>query len=274
MEGGVYKFGEALLTDLGSGKLVDHASILGGILAFTLAKPLGIPAFIADPVSVDEFEDVARISGIPELPRISLSHALNIKAVLAEVAAEKGRKPREMNAVVAHLGGGISIAAIKKGRQVDVNNANDGGPFSPERAGTLPLTGLLKLCFSGKYSYDDLKKKLIGKGGLVAHLGTNDVREVIKRIKTGDRESEKVLKAMCYTISKEIGAMAAVLCGQVDCIILTGGVAHNQCIVDWIKERVGFIAPVVVKPGQNEMKALAAHATTALADTSVVRDYI
>lgn len=274
MEGGVYRVGEALMADLNSGKLVDHASILGGILAFTLAKPLGIPAFIADPVSVDEFEDLARISGCPELPRISLSHALNIKAVLADVAAERGRKPKEMNAVVAHLGGGISIAAIKAGRQVDVNNANDGGPFSPERVGTVPLTGLLKLCFSGKYTHDELKKKLIGKGGLVAHLGTNDVREVVKRIQAGDREAERVLKAMCYTISKEIGAMAAVLSGKVDCIILTGGAAHNQCVVDWIKERVGFIAPVVVKPGQNELKALAAHATQALTDASFVREYL
>jgi len=273
LAGGIYRVGEALMRDLKSGKLVDHASILGGIISYLLAKPLGIPAFIADPVSVDEFDDIARISGLPELPRISLSHALNIKAVVREAAKEAGKKPEEMNYIVAHIGGGISVAAHKKGRQVDVNNANDAGPFSPERVGTLPLGGLLKLCFSGKYKFEELKKKLIGKGGLMAHLGTSDIREIQKRIDGGDKQAELVLEAMAYQISKEIGAMATVMCGKVDGIILTGGGAFSPKLSGWIKERVSFIAPVILKPGQNEMKALAEHAFNALRNPEVVKDY-
>lgn len=273
LSGGVYHVGASLMQDLQSGKLVDHASILGGLIACRVAESAGIPAYIADPVSVDEFEEIARISGWPELPRISLSHSLNIKAVVAEVAAESGRKPEEMNYIVAHLGGGFSIAAHQKGRQIDVNNANDAGPFSPERCGTLPLTGLLKLACSGKYTFGELKKKLIGKGGLVAYLGTSDCREVARRIDAGDEKARLILEAMAYQIAKEIGAMATVMKGRVDAIILTGGVAHNPKVVPWIKERVEFIAPVIVKPGQNELKALAAHACRALADASIVKEY-
>lgn len=273
LEGGVYAVNDALINDIRNGHVTDHVSLLGAILAHEIAKEAGIPSFIADPVSVDEFDDIARISGWPDLPRHTLSHALNIKAVLREVATERAVQPEEMNAVVAHLGGGFSIAAIRSGRIVDVNNANDGGPFSPERAGTLPLTGLMKLCFSGKYTYDQLRKLLIGKGGLVAHLGTADVREVLKRIDAGDEKAKLVLQAMCYQISKEIGAMAAALCGKVDAIILTGGIVHNARVVDWIRERVGFIAPLVAKPGQNEMKALASHAVRALQDPAVVKEY-
>jgi len=273
LSGGVYRVGETLMQDLQSGKLVDHASILGGLIACRVAEKAGIPAFIADPVSVDEFDDIARISGHPELPRISLSHALNIKAVVAEVAAEQGKKPDEVNYVVAHLGGGISIAAHRKGRQVDVNNANDAGPFSPERCGTVPLGGLLKMAFSGKYQLNDLKKALVGKGGVMGHLGTSDCREVVKRIEAGDDKALLVLEAMAYQIAKEIGAMATVLKGEVDAIILTGGIAHNPKVVPWIVERVKFIAPVIIKPGQNELKALAAHACRALADASIIKEY-
>lgn len=270
---GVYAISEPMLADIKGGKLQDHASHLGPLLAHEIAEEGKIPAFIADPVSVDEFDDVAKISGWPELPRGTLSHALNIKAMLRETAEERGVTPETLNAVVAHLGGGFSIAAVRQGRIIDVNNANDGGPFSPERVGTLPLVGLLKMCFSGKYTYDQLRKMLIGKGGLMAHLGTADVREVLKRINAGDEKAKLVLQAMCYHISKEIGAMASALCGNVDAIILTGGVSYNARIVEWIRERVGFIAPLVVKPGQNEMKALAAHAVRALQDPSIVRQY-
>ena len=273
LSGGVYHVGESLMKDLQSGKLVDHASILGGLIACRVAADAGIPAYIADPVSVDEFDDIARISGWPGLPRLSLSHTLNIKAVVAEVAAENGKRPEDVNYIVAHLGGGFSVAAHRKGRQIDVNNANDAGPFSPERSGTLPLTGLLKMACSGKYQFNELKKMLIGKGGLVAHLGTSDCREVVKRIEAGDEKARLVLEAMAYQIAKEIGAMATVLKGQVDAVILTGGVANNPKVVPWIKERVEFIAPVIVKPGQNELKALAAHACRALADASVVKEY-
>ncbi len=273
LEGGVYKVGESLINDLQSGKLVDHASILGGLIACRIAEKAGIPAYIADPVSVDEFEEIARISGHPELPRISLSHALNIKAVVAQVAAENGKKPDEVNYVVAHLGGGFSIAAHCKGRQIDVNNANDAGPFSPERCGTLPLAGLMKMCFSGKYDLKSLKKTLIGKSGLIGHLGTPDCREISKRIEAGDEKAKLVLEAMAYQIAKEIGAMSTVMKGKVDAIVLTGGVANNKYVVSWVKERVEFIAPVVVKPGQNELKALAAHAINALTNPQIVKKY-
>ncbi len=273
MEGGVYRLNEALLNDLRSGKLVDHASILGGLLAYRIATEVGIPSYIADPVSVDEFDDLARISGHPELPRISLAHALNCKAVIREVARDMKKTPEEINLVVAHLGGGISIVAHRQGKQVDANNANDAGPFSPERVGTLPLTGLLKMAFSGKYTLPELRKMLIGKGGLVAHLGTADVREVQKRIDSGDQKARLVLEAMAYTIAKEIGAMATVLKGRVDAIVLTGGVAWSKTVTDWITERVKFIAPVIIKPGQNEMKALAEHAVNALQNPGVVKEY-
>ncbi len=273
LSGGVYHVGKSLMDDLQSGKLVDHASILGGLIACKIAEEVSIPAFIADPVSVDEFDDIARISGYPEIPRLSLSHALNIKAVVAEVAREEGKKPEEVNYIVAHLGGGISIAAHRKGRQIDVNNANDAGPFSPERCGTLPLGGLLKMCFSGKYQLNELKKMLVGKGGLVAHLGTSDCREVVKRIEAGDQKAKLVLEAMAYQIAKEIGAMATVLKGDIDAIILTGGIAQNPYVVRCVTERVSFLAPVKLKPGQNELKALAAHACNALAEPSIVKEY-
>lgn len=273
LHGGIYHVGESLLQDLKSGKLVDHASILGGLIACKIAERAKVPAYIADPISTDEFEEVARISGCPELPRISLVHALNIKAVAAEVALEEGKKIEEVNYIVAHLGGGFSIAPYRKGKLIDVNNANDSGPFSPERCGTVPLQGLLKMCFSGKYQYAELKKKLLGRGGLFAHLGTADCREVVKRIEAGDERASLVLEAMAYQIAKEIGAMATVLKGEVDAIVLTGGVAHNKYVVKWVTERVSFIAPVKIKPGQNELKALAAHACRALAEPGIVKEY-
>jgi len=273
LSGGVYKVGQGLIDDLNSGKLVDHASILGGLIAFRIAESANIPAFIADPVSVDEFTEIARISGTPDLPRLSLSHALNIKAVVAEAANDIDKKPDEMNYIVAHLGGGISIASHEQGRLTDVNNANDGGPFSPERCGTLPITGLMKLCFSGKYTAKELKKKLIGKGGIYAYLGTSDVRDVIKMVDEKDEKATLILQAMAYQISKEIGAMATVMKGKVDGIILTGGVAYCEYLVNWVKERVSFIAPVILKPGQNELKALANHAVRALNDASIIQKY-
>lgn len=273
LEGGVYSVGEALMDDLQSGKLVDHASILGGLIAYKIAQKASIPAYIADPVSVDEFDEIARISGCPELPRVSLSHALNIKAVIRKICDELQINSQQKNFVVAHLGGGISIAAHKKGWLVDVNNANDAGPFSPERSGTLPLTGLLKLCFSGKYELKELKKKLIGKGGLFAYLGTSDCRKVSEMIEKGDQNAKLVFEAMAYQISKEIGAMATVMNGNVDYIILTGGIANNKQITEWVKKRVEFIAPVIESPGQNELEALATHAVSALENPSSVKKY-
>jgi butyrate kinase len=258
IQGGTYAVDDNMLADLKVGVLGEHASNLGGILAFEIASKLNIPSFIVDPVVVDEMQDVARVSGMPELDRKSIFHALNQKAVARRAAAEAGKKYEEMNFVVAHLGGGISVGAHRKGAVVDVNNALDGeGPFSPERSGGLPVGDLAKLCFSGKYTLDEIKKMIKGKGGLVAYLGTNDGREVVKMIESGDKNAELVYKAMAYQVAKEIGSCAAVLKGDIDGIILTGGLAYDKMLVKWISDSVEFISKVIVYPGEDEMTALA-----------------
>lgn len=258
IEGGTYKVNEAMLEDLKIGVLGQHASNLGGILANEISKGLNIPAYIVDPVVVDELQEVARISGIPEINRVSIFHALNQKAVAKRYAKEINKKYEDINLIVAHLGGGISVGAHKNGRVIDVNNALDGeGPFSPERSGSLPVADLAKLCFSGKYTYNEIKKLINGQGGFVAHLKTNDARAVAKAMNEGDKKAELLLKAMAYQIAKEIGKCAAVLCGKTEAIILTGGIAYGKEIVELIKERVAFIAPIVVYPGEDELLALA-----------------
>jgi butyrate kinase len=258
IEGGTYKVNEIMLQDLKVGVLGQHASNLGGILANEIAKGLNIPAFIVDPVVVDEMEEIARISGIPEIERVSIFHALNQKAVAKRYSDEVNKKYEDINVIVAHLGGGISVGAHKNGRVIDVNNALDGeGPFSPERSGGLPVGDLVKLCFSGRYTHDEIKKMINGKGGFVAHYNTNDARAVSEAMRQGDKKAEVLFKAMAYQIAKEIGKCAAVLCGKVDAIILTGGIAYSKEIVELIKERVEFIAPVVVYPGEDELLALA-----------------
>lgn len=273
MVGGTYKVNEKLLDDLVYGMATDHASLLGGLIAFKIADSVGIPAYIADPVSCDEYTELAKISGSPECPRISLNHHLNVKSVASEVAESEGTTIDKVNYVVAHLGGGFTICPLEKGKMIDGNNANDEGPMSPGRAGSLPLQGIMKLCFSGKYDYHTLKKKLLSHGGLIEHLGTEDCREISKRIEAGDKKAKLVLEAMAYQISKWIGAMAAVLKGEVDAIILTGGVANNKYVIDWIKDRVSWIAPVKVRPGQNEFLALAKHAYKALKGLEQVKEY-
>jgi butyrate kinase len=257
MPGGTYRVTEKMLEDLKIGYQGQHASNLGGLIAYNIASNLDIPALIVDPVAVDEIEEVARLSGMPEIPRRSLIHALNIKAVTRRVCERLNRKFEESSYIVAHLGGGISVAPIENGRAIDVNNANEDGPFSPERAGGLPVGDMVKLAFSGKYTYGELKKKMVGQGGLTAYLGTNDARVVNKMIDEGDINAELILKAMAYQIAKEIGAMATVLKGKADAVILTGGLAHNKRLTDWISESVGFIAPVELVPGEDEMLALA-----------------
>jgi butyrate kinase len=256
MPSGTYKVTDAMIEDLKIGVQGEHASNLGGIIAKSIADLEGIDAFIVDPVAVDEFDDVARISGMPEITRRSLLHALNVRAVAHNLAKEKGKKPHELNLVVAHLGGGISVVPMRKGKMVDANNANEMGPFSPERTGGLPVGDIVKMCFSGKYTYQEVKKKMRGKGGLVAYLGTNDAREVEKMINEGDKKAKLVYEAMGYQIGKEIGAMATVLNGDIDAIILTGGIAHSKMLTDYVKEMVEFIAPVVLMPGEDEMWAL------------------
>lgn len=257
MPGGTYKVTEKMLEDLKIGYQGQHASNLGGIIAYNIAIDLNIPALIVDPVAVDEIEDVARLSGMPEIPRRSLVHALNIKAVTRRVCSKLNKKFEESSFVVAHLGGGISVSPVQNGRIVDVNNANEDGPFSPERVGGLPVGDMVKLAFSGKYTQGELKKRMLGQGGLVAYLGTNDGRIVNKMIDEGDKKAELIFEAMAYQIAKEIGAMSTVLKGKIDAVIITGGLAHNKRLMDWINERIRFIAPVEVVPGEDEMLALA-----------------
>lgn len=271
--GGTYKVTPGMIDDLRKAARGEHASNLGAMLAKGIAGRAGVPAYIVDPVSVDEFDDIARISGLPELPRRTHSHALNIKAVAHRVAKEEGRPLTDLRLIMVHLGGGISIAPVKDGRMIDVNGANDQGPFSPERAGGVPTEALVKIAYSGKYSHGELKKKVIGKAGLVGYLGTNDAREVEKMIEQGDQKAALVFRAMAYQIAKEIGAMATVLKGKVDYIVLTGGLAHSERLVSMITGMIGFIAPVKVHPGEDEMRALAEGAYRVLSGEEKAKIY-
>jgi butyrate kinase len=258
LESGTYVIDEALLKDVREGKVqAEHISNIGVFLAHGIAEPLGIPCFFVDPVSVDEFDSVARISGVKELPRLSLSHALNMKAVARRAAAILGKPYGELNLVVAHLGSGISVSAHRKGRQVDSSNANDEAPFSPQRAGTVPLTGLVRLCYEGRYTETQMMKKLLKQSGLSSHLGTDSVEEIERRIAEGDRDAALVLDAMAYQVSKWIGQMAAVLSGKVDGIVISGGIAYSDYVVTRIEERVNFLGRMLVLPGEDEMEALA-----------------
>lgn len=258
IKGGTYAVNEQMVADLKAAQMGEHASNLGGMIAQEIAHQLNIPAFIVDPVVVDELEPVARISGMPEIARVSIFHALNQKAVARRYSKEIDRPYDELNLIVAHLGGGISVGAHEKGRVVDVNNALDGeGPFSPERTGGLPVGDLAKLCYSGKYTHADIKKMIKGKGGLVAYLGSNDGREVVKMIENGDENAKLIFEAMAYQVAKEIGSCATVLKGKVDAIILTGGLAYGEMLTTWIKNRVSFISDVVIYAGEDEMSALA-----------------
>ena len=257
IESGVYEVNEALINDLNNPPLGEHASNLGGLIANDIAKSLnnGTKAYIA--VVVDELQDVARLTGHPDFTRVSIFHALNQKAIARTYAKEIGKKYEDINLIIAHLGGGVSVGAHDHGRVIDVNNALDGdGPFSPERSGSLPTGQLVKLCFSGKKTEAEIKKMLKGAGGLVAYLGTNDAYEVEIKAKE-DPKYKLVQDAMSYQVGKAIGEMAAVLKGKVDGILLTGGIAHNPFLVDYVKEMVGFIAPIKVYAGEDEMRALA-----------------
>ena len=258
IESGTYRVNEDMVNYLRYVTKVDHASNLGPIIAYEISSEYGIPAFTTDPVSVDEFDELARFSGIPEINRRSLSHALNMKAVGRKVAETVFQKKYEdCNFVIAHLGGGISVSAHRKGRMIDVNNANDEGPFSPERTGELPVGDVVRTAFSGKYrNSKELKDRYTKRGGLVAYLGTNDLREAM-RMAEENEWARTVLKAMVLQISKEIGAMCTVLKGEVDSIIITGGMANNSKFVEMIKEYVSKYALITVIPGENEMEALA-----------------
>ena len=274
LESGTYLINEKLIEDVRNGRVqTDHASNLGVLIAYELIKNTKIPGYFVDPVSVDEFDDTSRLSGLKELPRKSLSHALNTKYVAKKLAKEMGRKYEDLNLIVAHLGTGISISPHRNGRMFDVNNANDGGPFSPQRTGSLPTTGLIELSFSGKYSKKELLKKTIKEGGLIDYLGTDDLEEVERRISKGGKYAELVYHAMIYQIAKEIGAMAAALKGKVDYIIITGGMAHSEMLVENLKQYISWIAPIRVYPGENEMIALASGALRVLRGEEKPKEY-
>ena len=259
LEGGTYRITDEMLDDIKNGRLQSpHISALGAVISNEFSKELNIPSFIADPVSVDEFHEFSRLSGMKEIPRKSLWHALNCKAIAREAAESLGRKYEDLDLIVVHLGGGITISAHQKGRAVDVNNGNSEGPFSPERTGTLPALELVEICYSGKYTKEEMIKKITKEGGLRSYLGTSDAREIEEKIiKNNDKEYKLIYETMAYQISKEIGAYATVLKGSVDAIVITGGIANSNMLVDWIKERVSFISKVLVFPGEDELSALA-----------------
>ncbi len=272
---GTYEVDEVMLEILKSAKNGEHASNLGALIAHELAKEVNIPAFIVDPVVVDEMEDIARYTGHPMFKKRSIFHALNQKATARRAAAQLGKNYEDVNLIVVHMGGGISIAAHRKGRVVNVNNALDGdGPFTPERSGTLPLTQLIDLCYSGKYTFDQMKKKIKGAGGMVDYLGTNDGLEVQDRIRNGDKYAELVYKAMAYQIAKWVGRMAAVLKGEIDAIVLTGGLAYDKdFMVKWLTEYTSFLAQVLVFPGGDEERALALGALRVLKGYEKAKKY-
>lgn len=270
---GIYEV-DAAVADALANAPKEHASNLGGLLAREIAAMAGVGAYIADPVVVDELDGVARMTGLPQIERISIFHALNHKAVARRYAARVGRRYEDMNLVVAHIGGGISVGAHRRGRVVDVNNALDGeGPFSPERAMSLPVGAFAELCFSGEYRLAEVKKMLVGRGGMVALLGTNSAKEAARRAAKGDERARQVLDAMSYQIGKSVGAAAAVLRGDVDAILLTGGIAHNAVVTDYISGMVSFIAPVEVIPGEDELEALASNALRLLRGETEASDY-
>jgi len=274
IEGGTYRVNDAMIDYMKVSPRGEHASNLGCFIAKEIADEYHISSFIVDPVAVDEMEDIARYTGIPEIRRVSLFHALNQKAVALKASADLKKKYQDLNLIIAHLGGGIGVGVHHHGRVIDVNNALDGdGPMSPERSGSVPLGPLYKMVFTGKYTLKEIQKKNYGQGGLVAYLGTNDGAEIEKRIEQGDKEAKFIFEVMCYQIAKEIGSCSTVLKGDVDAIIITGGLAYSKLTIDLIKERVDFIAPVMVYPGEDEMEALALGAYRVLKGDEKAKKY-
>ena len=275
--GGTYEINQAMLDDTHSGiAMHNHACNLGCLIAYDIAKDIpGCRSFIADPGVVDELNDYARISGSPLMNRICIWHALNQRASAKRFAKEIGRRYDDMSLIICHLGGGISIAAHDHGRAVDANNALDGeGPFSPERAGSLPAADLIRLCFSGKYTEAQLLKRVAGQAGLTAHLGSNDMRAIEKRISEGDEHAKLIVDAMIYHVAKNIVAEGAVLCGKIDAILLTGGLARSEYIITGLRRRIDFLAPVYCYPGEDEMEALAMNALEVLRGRQEAKVYV
>ncbi len=274
VSGGTYEVNAVMLEDAKKGIRGQHASNLGCALAYELASKYGTRAFIVDPVSTDEFEPLARYSGHPLIERSSLSHTLNIHAVGRRAAQELNCDYLKSNFIVAHLGGGISICPLKHGKIIDVNDASSSGPFSPDRTGELPLQPFIGLCFSGKYSKDQMKRLVMGEGGLMAYLGTSDAKEVERRIDIGDDQARTVYQAMAYQIAKEIGAMSTVLKGDIKAIVLSGGLVKSTMLVEWISGRVQFIAPILVFQEDYELEAMATGALRVLMGDEKVKEYI
>lgn len=255
--GGTYLVNPPMLHDLSNGLNGEHASNLGGIIAHEIADGLNIGAYIVDPVVVDEMEEIAKFSGVPEIPRKSIFHALNHKAAARRAAADLDAAYENLHLIIAHMSGGITVGAHRNGKVIDVNNGLHGeGPFSPERAGTVPAGDLISICFSGAYYRDEIMEKIVGHGGLMAYLNTKDTVEVENRIVSGNIQAKKIYDAMAYQIAKEIGSMAAVLSGKVDAIVLTGGLAYGKAFVENITKRVNWIADTITYPVENELQAL------------------
>ena len=275
VEGGVYEINEKMIADTKADHNHKHTYELACMISYEIAKDIpGCRSFIADPGVVDELNDYARISGSPLMKRICIWHALNQRAIARRYANEIGKEYEDLNLIICHLGGGISIAAHEKGRAVDANNALDGeGPFSPERAGSLPAADLIRLCFSGKYTEQQLLKRVAGEAGLIAHLGTNDMQEIERRIAAGDKQAELVVDAMIYHTAKNIVAESAVLCGKVDAILLTGGMARSQYVISRLRKRIDFLAPTHCYPGEDEMEALALNALAVLTGKREAKTY-
>ncbi|CAF1830917.1 Butyrate kinase 2 [Bacillus subtilis] len=258
IEGGTYVVNDEMIEDLKSGYAGQHASNLGGIIAREIADGLNIPSYIVDPVVVDEMSVLAKVSGMPEIERKSIFHALNQKAVARKAAASLGKRYENMKMIITHMGGGITIGVHDRGRVVDVNNGLHGeGPFSPERAGTVPAGDLVDLCFSGEYTKEEIMKKLVGTGGLLGYLGTNDAVKVEQMIQGGDEKARFIYDAMAYQVAKEIGAASAALKGEVEAIVLTGGLAYGKSFVSAIRSYIDWISDVLVYPGENELQSLA-----------------
>ncbi|NPB04604.1 MAG: butyrate kinase [Thermotogae bacterium] len=273
LKSGTYLIDEGMVKDLYEGKRGFHASNLAGIIGYELAKRWNVPAFTTDPVSVDEMDTLARYSGHPLLPRYSLSHALNTKAVARKWARERGKRYEESFLVVIHLGSGITVSAHRNGRMIDLTNSMEEGPFSVERTGTLPVMSLVKLCFSGRYSYDEVRRMIFGEGGLYAYLGSKDFRGIMERVRNGDTKAKEAVDAMLYQIVKEAGGMVAILQGKVDAIIITGGMAYESYVVNRLRESLGTFAEVVVYPGEDELKALLEGALRVLRGEEKVLSY-
>jgi len=273
---GVYLVNEAMKSDLYDHPIKEHASNLGGLIADDIARALpDAKAYIADPVVVDELDEIARVAGHPLFKRLSIFHALNQKSIARQHAISIMKRYEDLNLIVVHMGGGITIGAHYKGRVIDVNQGLDGeGPFSPERSGTLPTGDLVRFCFSGQYEEKEVIKMIVGNGGIVAHLGTNNVYEAEQRAQNGDEQSKFILEAMAYQVAKGIGSMVPVLKGEVDAILLTGGVAHSKWITNLIIERVYKFAPVYIYPGEDEMRALAMNGLMVLRGEVEVKEYV